>query len=97
MLYFQILHSLGGRTFWIHNTGPLGCLPIILTVAPVADNQLDGAGCAKRYNDLAQYFNNLLKKGVDQLRKDLPLAAFTYVDVYSAKYSLYQQPKNYGK
>ncbi|KAL1826776.1 hypothetical protein ACET3Z_005188 [Daucus carota] len=90
------LYSLGGRTFWIHNTGPLGCLPILLTVAPVADDQLDSAGCAKRYNDLAQYFNNLLKKGVDQLRKDLPLAAFTYVDVYSAKYSLYQEPKKYG-
>ncbi|KAL1826777.1 hypothetical protein ACET3Z_005189 [Daucus carota] len=92
----KILYSLGGRTFWIHNLGPNGCLPILLTLAPVPDSQLDSAGCAKRYNELTQYFNSELKKGVDQLRKDLPSAAFTYVDVYTAKYSLYQEPAKYG-
>nr|BAF80349.1 exo-polygalacturonase [Daucus carota] len=92
----QILYSLGGRSFWIHNLGPNGCLPILLTLAPVPDDQLDSAGCAKRYNYLTQYFNSELKKGVDQLRADLPSAAFTYVDVYTAKYSLYQEPAKYG-
>ncbi|XP_074361129.1 esterase-like [Apium graveolens] len=92
----KVLYSLGGRSFWIHNIGPNGCLPILLTLAPVPDNQLDSAGCAKRYNDLTQYFNSELKKSVEQLRKDLPSAAFTYVDVYTAKYSLYQQPAKYG-
>lgn len=88
---------MGGRSFWIHNIGPNGCLPILLTLAPVPDNQLDSAGCAKRYNDLTQYFNSELNKGVEQLRKDRPSAAFTYVDVYTAKYSLYQEPAKYGK
>uniref|UniRef100_A0A7N2R555 Uncharacterized protein n=1 Tax=Quercus lobata TaxID=97700 RepID=A0A7N2R555_QUELO len=42
------------------------------------------------YNDVAQYFNHKLKEAIVQLRKDLPSVAFTYVDVYSIKYSLFR-------
>ena len=49
------------------------------------------------YNNVAQYFNHKLKEAMVQLMKDLPLAAFTYVNVYSFKYSLYSKPKEYGK
>ena len=42
------------------------------------------------YNDVAQYFNHKLKEAIVQLRKDLPSAAFTYVDVYFVKYSLFR-------
>ncbi|EEF48393.1 Esterase precursor, putative [Ricinus communis] len=85
---------LGGRSFWIHNTGPIGCLPYILTNFPLAER--DGAGCAKEFNEVAQYFNFKLKETVAQLREDFPSAAFTYVDIYSAKYSLISEAENYG-
>ncbi|CAK7346979.1 unnamed protein product [Dovyalis caffra] len=56
----------------------------------------DSIGCAKPYNEVAQYFNYKLKEAVVQLRKDFPSAAFTYVDVYSVKYSLFREPKKHG-
>lgn len=87
---------MGGRTFWIHNTGPIGCLPYLLTMAPVGKDQMDSIGCAIPYNELAKYFNSRLKEAIDQLRKDLPLAAITHVDIYSAKYSLLKEPEKYG-
>lgn len=59
--------------------------------------QVDKAGCAAPFNDVAQYFNRKLKEVVVQLRKDLPLAAITYVDVYSVKYSLISQARKHGK
>ncbi|KAK7275639.1 hypothetical protein RIF29_16759 [Crotalaria pallida] len=37
-----------------------------------------------------------MKEALVQLRRDLPLAAITYVDVYSVKYSLFQHPEKYG-
>ena len=86
---------MGARSFWIHNTGPIGCLPYILVTFPSA--QKDEVGCAKAYNEVAQHFNHELKQAIVQLRKDLPLAAFTYVDVYSVKYSLIKEPEKYGK
>ncbi|GLT69539.1 hypothetical protein SLA2020_416830 [Shorea laevis] len=58
--------------------------------------QRDSNGCAKPYNDVAQYFNYKLKEAIVQLRIDLPLAAITYVDVYSVKYSLSSEPNKYG-
>ncbi|XP_041010261.1 esterase-like [Juglans microcarpa x Juglans regia] len=88
------IYKLGARSFWIHNTGPIGCLPYILANFPSA--QRDSHGCAKPYNDVAQSFNHKLKEAIVQLRIDLPSAAITYVDVYSAKYSLYREPQKYG-
>ncbi|KAK4715969.1 hypothetical protein R3W88_014307 [Solanum pinnatisectum] len=69
------VYAKGGRSFWIHNTGPVGCLPYVMdhfmiTAAQV--NKYGLYGCANSFNEL---------------RKELPLAAFTYVDVYSVKYS----------
>ncbi|KAK9167229.1 hypothetical protein Scep_002420 [Stephania cephalantha] len=79
------LYEEGGRSLWIHNTGPIGCLPYTFVPFPVASSQIDSAGCAIPYNDVSQYFNQKLKEAVVQLRKDLPLAAITYVDLYSIK------------
>ena len=59
--------------------------------------QKDEVGCAKAYNEVAQHFNHDLKQAIVQLRKDLPLAAFTFVDVYSVKYSLFKEPEKHGK
>lgn len=51
----------------------------------------------KPQNEVAQEFNRQLKDMVFQLRAQLPNAAFTYVDVYSAKYALISNAKNEGK
>ncbi|XP_057749952.1 GDSL esterase/lipase At3g26430-like isoform X1 [Arachis stenosperma] len=86
----------GGRSFWIHNTGPLGCLPYMLDRYPMSSDQIDKSGCAKPFNQVAQYFNRKLKDTVMQLRKQLPEAAITYVDVYRVKYSLISNAQKYG-
>lgn len=89
------LYNLGARSFWIHSTGPLGCLPAILTKFPSAER--DSYGCAKKYNEVAQYFNQILKEALAQLRGNLSLASIIYVDVYTPKYSLFSNPKKYGE
>lgn len=93
----QSIYNSGGRSFWIHNTGPLGCLPFVFINSPSASASKDSAGCVTPYNELAQYFNLKLKEAVVQLRRAFPSAAFTYIDVYSIKYSLFKEPKKYGK
>ncbi|GER25356.1 GDSL esterase/lipase [Striga asiatica] len=90
------IYNDGGRSFWIHNTGPVGCLPYILDRLLITAAQVDKAGCASPFNEVAQYFNLRLKETVVQLRKDLPLAALTYVDVYSVKYELISRAKKHG-
>ncbi|PIA51644.1 hypothetical protein AQUCO_01100481v1 [Aquilegia coerulea] len=90
------IYDQGGRSFWIHNTGPVGCLPYILDRLLITAGQIDSVGCASPFNEVAQYFNLKLKEAVAQLRKNLPLAAITYVDVYSVKYSLISDAKKNG-
>ncbi|KAJ0537366.1 putative alpha-L-fucosidase [Helianthus annuus] len=90
------VYDLGGRAFWIHNTGPVGCLPYILDTQVITAAQVDKHGCAAPFNDVSKYFNRKLKEAIDQLRKNLHLAAITYVDIYSVKYSLIAQSKKLG-
>lgn len=86
----------GGRTFWIHNTAPLGCLTYVIAALEASTPLVDSYGCLIPYNELSQLFNLKLHEAVQQLRKDLPLAAIIYVDIYSAKYSLITQAKKLG-
>ncbi|KAK3223463.1 hypothetical protein Dsin_010488 [Dipteronia sinensis] len=90
------IYNFGGRYFWIHNTGPVGCLPYVFVRKPVPASLIDEAGCATPYNEVSQFFNSKLKEAVVQLRKDLPSAAITYVDIYSIKYSLFREGRNHG-
>ncbi|OIW03011.1 hypothetical protein TanjilG_13648 [Lupinus angustifolius] len=91
------IYERGGRTFWIHNTSPVGCMPVNLFYKHnTPPGYLDKAGCVKDQNEMALFFNNQLKDRVIKLRTELPEAAITYVDVYAAKYGLISNAKNEG-
>ncbi|PIN04876.1 Alpha-L-fucosidase [Handroanthus impetiginosus] len=90
------LYKLGARAFWIHNTGPIGCLPVFVIKHPLEPNNADPTGCIKSYNEVAQEFNKQLKEKISKLRSQLRDAMLIYVDIYSVKYSLIRQGKNEG-
>ncbi|KAF2308439.1 hypothetical protein GH714_009655 [Hevea brasiliensis] len=93
----QNVYQQGGRVFWIHNTGPIGCLPMnFFYVSNPPPGYLDENGCVKAQNDMAGEFNSKLKDRVLKLRAELPESSITYVDVYSAKYGLISNAKNLG-
>ncbi|WOL14387.1 GDSL esterase/lipase [Canna indica] len=95
-IVIQSVYWQGGRYFWIHNTGPFGCLPYVLDRLTLRAPDVDRAGCGSPFNEVAQLFNQKLKEVVDQLKKDLPLAVFTYVDIYSLKYELLSHASLHG-
>lgn len=94
--YVKNVYDLGGRSFWIHNTGPVGCLAYVLDRVPITPGQVDKVGCAAPFNEVAKYYNLKLKEAVVELRKKLPSAALTYVDVYSLKYELFSHATKHG-
>ncbi|KAK6267359.1 hypothetical protein QUC31_018196 [Theobroma cacao] len=92
----HLLYKEGARFFWVHNTGPLGCLPYNVLHDKSKPGILDKNGCVKPLNEVAMEFNRQLKDKISRLRTQLPLAKFTYVDVYSAKYGLISSAKTLG-
>ncbi|KAL9243191.1 hypothetical protein vseg_017107 [Gypsophila vaccaria] len=92
----QHLYKEGARSFWIHNTGPIGCLPDSTGTISPQPGTLDQYGCIKSRNDIANEFNKQLNESVSKLRTVLHKAAITYVDVYTAKYGLISQAKRLG-
>lgn len=57
---------------------------------------LDKDGCIKDQNDIAKEFNKQLKERVIKLRAELPQAALTHVDIYTAKYKLISNARDLG-
>ncbi|CAL5375071.1 unnamed protein product [Camellia sinensis] len=53
-------------------------------------------GCTNRWNAMTLEYNKQLKDKVIKLRRELPQAAITYVDVYTVKYGLIRNAKNLG-
>ncbi|KAL6960318.1 hypothetical protein U1Q18_041818 [Sarracenia purpurea var. burkii] len=86
LAYHTHLYREGGRAFWIHNTGPIGCLPATaVNVHNPKPGYVDEHGCVKGQNGIAVEFNKKLEVKVVQLRAELKQATLTYVDIYAAK------------
>ncbi|KAI3923937.1 hypothetical protein MKW98_012726 [Papaver atlanticum] len=92
----QQLYTDGARIFWVHNTGPVGCLPYSSIYYPKKSGNLDKNGCVIPMNEIAQEFNKQLKSKLVKLKANLTHAAFTYVDAYSAKYNLINSAESQG-
>ncbi|KAI3730890.1 hypothetical protein L1987_62070 [Smallanthus sonchifolius] len=90
------LYQGGARTFWIHNTGPIGCLPLLLKNYPPAPENVDEIGCVISYNRVAQEFNKQLKDKISKLGTQLQGSSLVYVDIYSVKYSLISEASKHG-
>jgi hypothetical protein len=95
-LSFQKLYDQGARKFWIHNTGPLGCLPQNIALFGKDPSQLDGLHCVAKHNRVAKLFNLQLHALCTKLRGEMSGASITYVDIYTIKYSLIANYSRYG-
>ncbi|XP_019059134.1 PREDICTED: GDSL esterase/lipase At5g14450-like [Tarenaya hassleriana] len=94
-LAIEKLYLEGARTFWIHNTGPIGCLPTFVLQHPQLE-EIDEIGCIRSYNEVAQEFNTQLREKVNFLRSRLKEATLILIDIYSAKYSLISNAEKNG-
>ncbi|KAL8471228.1 hypothetical protein ACS0TY_028773 [Phlomoides rotata] len=91
------LHGIGARSLWIHNTGPIGCLPVaIVKVQDPVKGYLDEHGCVNSQNEIAVEYNKQLKDEIFKLRSELSGAVIIYVDMYRAKHDLIIDAKNQG-
>ncbi|KAL6978248.1 hypothetical protein U1Q18_041040 [Sarracenia purpurea var. burkii] len=90
------LYNKGARIFWVHNSGPNGCLPSNKLFANRTMDSFDKIGCNNRWNEAVSAFNAQLKERLTKLRADLPQAAITYVDIYAAKYKLISNANKFG-
>lgn len=90
----QSLYNEGGRKFWLHNTGPFGCLPKFIALSDKKD--LDSFGCISSFNSAARLFNEALYHSSQKLRTELKDAALVYVDIYAIKNDLIANGTKYG-
>ncbi|CAK9138523.1 unnamed protein product [Ilex paraguariensis] len=91
----QAVYSQGGRKFWVHNSGPLGCLPQKISLVQKTSKDLDPYGCLSSYNAAAKLFNEGLRHLCQELRTALRDATVVYVDIYAIKYDFIVNSSKY--
>ncbi|CAN1765660.1 GDSL esterase/lipase At1g54790 [Linum perenne] len=89
------LYNMGAKNFWIHNTGPLGCLASAIAQTTAADD-LDQFGCLASRNRASAAFNTHLNHLCTNLISQFPDINLTYVDIYSVKLDLIANYTRYG-
>lgn len=92
----ESIYDTGGRSFWVHNTGPLGCLPQKVSLARKKDTALDQNGCLLPFNNAAKEFNVRLRALCNELRSELKNATIVYTDIYTIKNDLIANHTKYG-
>ncbi|KAF8392736.1 hypothetical protein HHK36_023085 [Tetracentron sinense] len=92
----KAIYEEGGKNFWIHNTGPLGCLPQKLWLVSKSNNDFDPSGCLWSYNAASKALNAGLRVLCQELRSELKNATIVYVDIYAIKYDLIANSTKYG-
>ncbi|KAJ0080009.1 hypothetical protein Patl1_22763 [Pistacia atlantica] len=90
------LYDEGARQFWIHNTGPLGCLTQNVAKFGTDPSKLDEQGCVSGHNQAAKLFNIQLHALCKKLQGDYPDSNITYVDIYTIKSNLIANYSRYG-
>ncbi|KAL9450624.1 hypothetical protein AB3S75_012366 [Citrus x aurantiifolia] len=90
------LYDEGARNFWIHNTGPLGCLAQNVAKFGTDPSMLDELGCVSGHNQAAKLFNLQLHALCKKLQGDYTDSNVTYVDIYTIKYGLIANYSRYG-
>ncbi|KAL9356166.1 hypothetical protein Peur_049419 [Populus x canadensis] len=90
------LYDEGARNFWIHNTGPLGCLTQNVAKFGTDPSKLDELGCVSGHNQAAKLFNLQLHALTKKLQDQHSDSNITYVDIYTIKSNLIANYSRYG-
>ncbi|GAV63200.1 Lipase_GDSL domain-containing protein [Cephalotus follicularis] len=90
------LYDQGARNFWVHNTGPLGCLAQNIAKFGTDPSSLDELGCVKGHNLAAKHLNLQLQALCTKLRGQYTDSNITYVDIYTIKSNLIANYSRYG-
>ncbi|KAG6775129.1 hypothetical protein POTOM_018557 [Populus tomentosa] len=90
------LYDQGARNFWIHNTGPLGCLTQNVAKFGTDPSKLDELGCVSGHNQAAKLFNLQLHALTKKLQDQHSDSNITYVDIYTIKSNLIANYSRYG-
>ncbi|KAE8651584.1 hypothetical protein Csa_023443 [Cucumis sativus] len=93
---FQKLYDQGARNFWIHNTGPLGCLAQNVARFGTDPSNLDELGCVSSHNQAAKLFNLQLHALCKELQEEYTDTNVTYVDIYTIKSNLIANYSRFG-
>lgn len=92
----QKLYDQGARNFWIHNTGPLGCLAQNIAKFGADPSKLDELGCVNPHNQAAKVFNLQLYALCKKLQGQYRDANITYVDIFLIKSNMIANYSRYG-
>ncbi|GJY12083.1 SGNH hydrolase-type esterase domain-containing protein [Tanacetum coccineum] len=91
------LIKMGAQTLVVPGNFPIGCTSAYLTLFGSQKEKYDPTtGCLIRFNELAEYHNELLQMELNTIRELHPNVIIIYADYYNAVMQIYRSPHKFG-
>ncbi|KAG2303825.1 hypothetical protein Bca52824_032476 [Brassica carinata] len=91
------LIDLGGKTFLVPGSFPVGCYASYLTLFENAqEHEYDPLGCLTWLNKFVEHHNEHLKTELKRLQNLYPHVNIIYADYYNSMHRFFQEPAKYG-
>nr|XP_043626353.1 GDSL esterase/lipase At1g28600-like isoform X2 [Erigeron canadensis] len=91
------LIEIGAQTLVVPGNFPVGCLPSYLEIYGSEKEEYDPTTrCLIRFNEFAEYHNELMQMKLNQIRDVHPNVNIIYADYYNAAMQIYRFPDKYG-
>ncbi|WVZ72788.1 hypothetical protein U9M48_021195 [Paspalum notatum var. saurae] len=91
------LIKLGAKRIVVPGNLPTGCIPIMLTLyASPNKSDYDKYGCLDKFNGLARYHNELLRREIRGLRNRYPGTKISSADYFRPVVKFLQKPAKFG-
>lgn len=97
LVYLQVLHNEGARTFVVFDLFPVECFPVKLGHPDLKPSDLNEDGCVAKTANVSATHNRELRRKLKKLRAELAGVNLVLFSIHDLMMTAVRNPAKFGK
>lgn len=97
LVYLQVLHNEGARTFVVFDLFPVECFPAVLGRPELKPSDLNEDGCMAKVANVSATHNRELRRKLKKLRAELAGVNLVLFSIHDLMMRAVRNPAQFGK